>query len=587
MERPTTLSDIETLPQAHKRKSRRSLGVKLRVLHFLLIEKGLVRDPAILFAITGSLARAGLIFAINETARNAGQFGWSVVLLAGAALIFLVSTYFARVRAHVVINRIQREMRAKMSQGLLAADVNFLLRRDHGQVYSVITREITEVSVAAVSVLESIESILLLSLCIPYLFWVSWLTAAVTLSAILIGLMGYVIFDLPARRLVVHANNAAAIFCDRVDDMLSGWMELRLRSSRRRALQGDTYQAIDEISDYSVRAERYFSASLVLAQSALIALLCFIVVLLPLLQGAGPTEMFQVLTVVLLTYGPIELIFATLPRLSRSDAAYAKVKDVEQALTAARTERNVAAEGKAPQSFRKIELRGVVASVGEGGRPGAREAEAFALGPVDLTLVPGEVLFICGGNGAGKSTLLALIAGLRHPDKGQLVLDGTQVTADNVAAYRELFSAVFSGFHLFDRTFGLDAGEVAKLNAEITKLGLADRVQVLEGRFSNLSLSSGQKRRLALAVARAESRPIIILDEFAADQDPANRAFYYDELIPQMARDGHLVIAVTHDDHQFDKCDRLVKMDAGRIVSDTRHPRPQAAGLATQGTEPR
>jgi putative ATP-binding cassette transporter len=91
-----------------------------------------------------------------------------------------------------------------------------------------------------------------------------------------------------------------------------------------------------------------------------------------------------------------------------------------------------------------------------------------------------------------------------------------------------------------------------------------------EGRFSTLSLSAGQKRRLALSVALAENRPVIILDEFAADQDPENRTYFYDVLIPELAATGQLVIAVTHDDHQFGKCDRLIKMENGHIVSDQR-----------------
>ena len=76
----------------------------------------------------------------------------------------------------------------------------------------------------------------------------------------------------------------------------------------------------------------------------------------------------------------------------------------------------------------------------------------------------------------------------------------------------------------------------------------------------------------ALSVALAEARPIIVLDEFAADQDPVRRKLFYDVLVPQMARDGHLVIAVTHDEHCFDKCDRLIRMEAGRILADTRQP---------------
>jgi putative ATP-binding cassette transporter len=185
-----------------------------------------------------------------------------------------------------------------------------------------------------------------------------------------------------------------------------------------------------------------------------------------------------------------------------------------------------------------------------------------------LTFRPGETVFICGGNGSGKTTLLSLITGLRHPTKGEVMLDGGPLDDVGTAAYRELFSGVFSGFHLFERAYGMSNEEVAEIERRIDQMDLKGRVSMLEGRFSTTSLSAGQSRRLALAVALAEQRPIIVLDEFAADQDPANRAFFYDVLVPELSVTGSLVLAVTHDDHQFHKCDRLIKMEAGRVISD-------------------
>ena len=219
------------------------------------------------------------------------------------------------------------------------------------------------------------------------------------------------------------------------------------------------------------------------------------------------------------------------------------------------------------ERFDSIALKGVSASVGEKGRP---DVTPFHLGPIDLTFHPGETVFICGGNGSGKTTLLSLITGMRHPELGEIQLDGAPLTDETTATYRELFSAVFAQFHLFEHAYGMPEAELKALEDRIAQLGLAERVQLLGDKFSNTSLSAGQSRRLALAVALAEQRPIIVLDEFAADQDPANRAFFYDVLMPELSASGRLVLAVTHDDHQFGKCDRLIKMEAGRIVSDER-----------------
>ena len=181
-----------------------------------------------------------------------------------------------------------------------------------------------------------------------------------------------------------------------------------------------------------------------------------------------------------------------------------------------------------------------------------------------------QLWMLVGGNGSGKTTLLSLITGMRHPAAGEITLDSAALNGSTTASYRELFSAVFAQYHLFDHAYGLTKAELSELDIRIAQLGLTQRVQLLGDKFSNTSLSAGQSRRLALAVALAEKRPIIVLDEFAADQDPANRAFFYDVLMPELSASGRLVLAVTHDDHQFGKCDRLIKMEAGRIVSDER-----------------
>ena len=195
--------------------------------------------------------------------------------------------------------------------------------------------------------------------------------------------------------------------------------------------------------------------------------------------------------------------------------------------------------------------------------------DTVTLGPVDLTLYPGQSVFITGGNGMGKSTLLQLLTGLRHPDAGQIFLNGHEVTRENVSDYRSVFAAVFSEFYMFRQLYGLSPEERQKLDENIQEMGLSEGVSIAGDAFANLALSTGQMRRLALSIALAEERPVIVLDEFAADQDPSRRAFFYDVLVPRLAAAGHCVVAVTHDEHCFGKADRLIRMADGKIVSDT------------------
>lgn len=563
---------MEVQKVAPKGAARSSVLQILDLARFLLVEGGMLRSPVLVFAVLSSMSRAALIFCINQAATNPGLHPKPLLMLAGSVVATLVFSHLARVQKHALVEQLQRDMRLDLSRRLLSADVSFLQQQDHGHIYAVVTQETGKVAASALKFIEMFEAMLLLLICAPYLFWLSWPTGVATLIMVGIGGFAFTMTDTPARKLVWHANRASAGFFDRIDDMLGGWMELRLRRQRRDALESHATSLAEQVRANSVEAERLFSLGEGVLQASLITLLCVIVVGLPLLQGSGTAVMFQVLTLVLFTYGPIELIFSGLPKLSRAVASKRMIDDIMRELATGREVGRPAAADTARQSFQSIELRGITAVLGEGNatnETGQRE-DTFELGPIDLTLRPGETVFICGGNGSGKSTLMGLVTGLRFPDSGQILLDGKPVDVDNIGEYRSLFSAVFSHFHLFHQPYGLAGGELAVLASLIDAFGLSERVRMIESGFSTLSLSTGQKRRLALAVALAEARPIVVLDEFAADQDPGRRAFFYDTLVPQMARDGRLVIVVTHDEHRFEQCDRLIRMEAGRIVSETR-----------------
>ncbi|WP_209058554.1 cyclic peptide export ABC transporter [Shimia sp. R9_2] len=540
---------------------------RLEVVSFLLDAGAGMRDPIVFLTLISGLSRAGMIFAINETAQRYSEGpGWSVAMLLICAAAMVVSGYFQKVRAFTLITRIEAQMRNRLSALLLRANIDFLISRRHGKVYGAMTAEVNQLAQAVIHLVEAIGAALVLLFAIPYLFYVSWIAGVAAVAAIGLGGIGFALMDGPARRWAIKASESFAAYCDRVTDMLSGWKELRLRGSRRDALEGETKAVIAAQVAHKMRSERLFAASTGGGQLAVALLMCFVVIILPMLSGGDAIVMFQVLTIIFLVNGPTELVFNTLPILSRAEASYYKIKGVEAELAEAQSQA-LHAVSKPLDRFDSIALRGVEANVGEIGRA---DVTPFHLGPIDLTFHPGETVFICGGNGSGKTTLLSLITGMRHPETGDILLNGAPLTDDTTAMYRELFSAVFAQFHLFEHAYGMPETELAALESRIAQLGLAERVQLLGDKFSNTSLSAGQSRRLALAVALAEQRPIIVLDEFAADQDPANRAFFYDVLMPELSASGRLVLAVTHDDHQFGKCDRLIKMEAGRIVSDER-----------------
>jgi putative ATP-binding cassette transporter len=195
----------------------------------------------------------------------------------------------------------------------------------------------------------------------------------------------------------------------------------------------------------------------------------------------------------------------------------------------------------------------------------------FVLGPINLSVKRGEIVFILGGNGSGKSTLAKLITGLYVPESGEIWFGGEPITASNLEWYRNHFSAIFTDFTVFDTLAGLTMDEDAEERAEryLRLLQLDHKVQIEGGRFSTTQLSTGQRKRLALLASYLEDRPIYVFDEWAADQDPAFKAIFYRQLLPELKSRGKSVIVISHDERYFEGADHIVKLENGALANDS------------------
>jgi len=109
-----------------------------------------------------------------------------------------------------------------------------------------------------------------------------------------------------------------------------------------------------------------------------------------------------------------------------------------------------------------------------------------------VSLRRGELLFISGGNGSGKSTLLRLLTALYMPQGGEILVDGRRVDADLREAYQNLFSTVFSDFHLFQRLFGLGAVAPEEVTHWLDAMEIAGKTRLKDGQFDTIQLSTAR-----------------------------------------------------------------------------------------------
>jgi len=262
--------------------------------------------------------------------------------------------------------------------------------------------------------------------------------------------------------------------------------------------------------------------------------------------------------------GPLSGVLGSFSLFGRANIALEKIQQLGISLAARTPETSEATPQAAGLRFDQLELSAVTHSYHN-----EKDDSHFMVGPVNLTFRPGEIVFLVGGNGCGKSTLAKIIAGLYPPEGGAIRVDGRPVTDANRDDYRQLFSAVFSDFYLFDNLMGLNGANLDdKAQVYLRQLHLDHKVKIRDQKFSTIFLSQGQRKRLALLTAYLEDRPFYLFDEWASDQDPQFKNIFYRQLLPDLKARGKTVLVVTHDDNYFSCADRIIKLDYGQIVPE-------------------
>jgi putative ATP-binding cassette transporter len=118
---------------------------------------------------------------------------------------------------------------------------------------------------------------------------------------------------------------------------------------------------------------------------------------------------------------------------------------------------------------------------------------------------------------------------------------------------------------LFEYIYDTDNVSEISLNELITKVGLNDKVKFEDNKFSTIDLSEGQKKRIALISLLLKDKPIYVFDEWAANQDPDFRNFFYTELIPELSSLHKTIIIITHDERYLRIANRVLKMENGLL----------------------
>lgn len=511
-----------------------------------------------------------LIFTLTAAANKAAakHSVTTELLLVAVALgaLWMSKNYLMR-RTTMVVEEVIKNIRLRIGTKLRNSDLASYEAIGKAPFYNAISSHATAISRAAPAVVSAATSLVLLSCALAAIFFLSS-TAFLILIATLGAIISVLYFNREEMLVrLAQFNKEDNQFVKGFDDMLDGFKELKMHSGKNHDFFHNHLEPKAEVCrEIRVNTGMIVNQSVLVASCALYVLLASIILFVPTLSPADTVQLARIATLVVFIFGPLGEVVSVFPLVTEATNSIREINRIEERLNSIfESGSGDPVDGEsAPLSFTSLRCHDLTFGFrDEKGEP------TFSLAPINLEIAKGELLFITGGNGSGKSTFLKVLAALYPPASGCLYVGGTSIGPSNRQAYRNLFSTVFTDFHLFDAIYGLETIDRAKLDALLDLTELRQKITIEGTQISTTRLSTGQRKRLALVLTLLEDRPIVILDEWAADQDPQFRRKFYREILPALKESGKTIIAVTHDDEFYSVADRVLKMQYGEFVAVT------------------
>ncbi|WP_284601878.1 multidrug ABC transporter permease/ATP-binding protein [Dickeya dadantii] len=507
----------------------------------------------ILLSLASAALGIGLIAFINRQLIEAvsptlqvlpGFIGLLILLMA----VTLASQLALTVLGHHFVCR----LRGQLIKRILDTGLERLRQIGPAQLQASLASDIRTITMAFVRLPELVQGIILTFGCAAYLAWLSPRMMLVTALWVALTIWGGYWLVSRVYRHFSRVREEENRLHEDYQRVIDGCKELSLNRDRARQLYEQDFQRhANDYRHHIIRADTYHLSAINWSNIMMLGAIGAVFFMANSLGWADNAVAATYSLILLFLRTPLLQAVGAFPTLVSAQVAFDKLRqlrlvDYQAGFSSA----------PAPGQWQTLALRDVCFRYDDGG---------FEVGPINLTLRRGELVFLIGGNGSGKSTLAMLLTGLYTPVSGELTLDDRPVPLEQ---YQTLFSAVFTDFHLFDRLMGPQGGapDASLVSDWLDRLNMRQKLHITEQRILNLSLSQGQRKRVALLLAVAEQRDILLLDEWAADQDPQFRRVFYQVLLPQLRAKGKTVIAISHDDHYFEQADRLLEMRAGALV---------------------
>ncbi len=542
---------------------------------FLRAEARLSPRKALTVAAVSGLSNALILAIVNAAAEHAEEANTRplyAVAFAAVMILYIIAQRWILTQTAREIEAIIHRVRMRLVRTLKECELLDIEGLGRAVIYSGIARHSQTLSQSASTLTIAVQMSILVIFATLYILYLSVISFVVLIVFMTIALTIYFRKSFSVRNNLQETLEMDNDVYGAIDDLLDGFKEVKLSRAKTAAL----IERVENISinacDLRSHTQVLLAKNFVFSQTAFYLLLGVMVFIVPLFTQGYADVVQKSTTAVLFIIGPIAGIVGSIPIFENASAAARAIMELEARLKKLAGQHadtmNMADITPGPSlddptpAFETLELKGAIFGFPA---PADDPRGGFAIGPIDMKVSRGETLFITGGNGSGKTTLLRVLTGLYPLQKGRILRDGKTVPQDRLQDYRELFSAVFSDFHLFRHLDAVPRDALEEADDWLRLLEIDEKVDIRQGAFTTTDLSTGQRKRLALVGALLEKRPILVLDEWAADQDPMFRRKFYREVVPLIKKRGQTLIAITHDSRFFDAADNQLHMEDGQI----------------------
>jgi len=499
----------------------------------------------------------GLLIAGKYTAFS--QYYGSLFLIAIAFLIFsrkMLSSLMIKLSQQIFWN-----LRKEIINIVLSADPD-VMKEQKSRIQSALVYDVNTLTQASLNLIQFTTSAVVMTACLTYMSIKSVALFAVTLLIAFAGVALYLYNTKNNNKRFLITRELEVKFIYYFNSILSGFKEIKMDVRKGQDIYSDKIGPIAQKAyQNNVRAYTVFLNNQMVGQVLFYSLVASILIFFSVNLNIDINTTVGFIFILLYLLGSIETIMALLPSLIQASVSAKRIKQLKEELITNTSSQSISTIDK--YEFRVLSVCELFFKY-----TSDKIADTFSIGPVSLEINKQDIIFIYGGNGSGKTTFIHALLGLNNPDSGLFKLNHKILSSTREEAYKSLFAVVFNDFFLFDELYGNKTFNRKHAEEYLILFELAYKVTITENGFSFTDLSTGQRKRLALIAALLEEKPIIVLDEWAADQDPYFRKKFYEEIIFTLKRKKFTIIAITHDDAYYRVADKLYKMEEGQLIDE-------------------